>query len=289
MRRLQITRTRVSVMSGIGAVLLLGLTSCSCQAPHESSPTGLSTAVPAPTTGPDNITLTVVYDNNPYDPQLRSDWGFSFLIQRGDVVILFDTGNSGEILLSNMSQLGVDPVDIDHVVLSHVHGDHTGGLGALLSTGIQPVVWVPCSFPMAFKERVRSMTELHEVSGPVTVADGVDSTGELGSGIIEQSLVLESDRGLVLVTGCAHPGIVEIAARVKELHPAELYLVVGGFHLAGKSHAEVQQIASQLKALGVQKLAPCHCTGAEATRVLAEEWGPDFVTCGVGRVIQVPL
>jgi 7,8-dihydropterin-6-yl-methyl-4-(beta-D-ribofuranosyl)aminobenzene 5'-phosphate synthase len=188
-----------------------------------------------------------------------------------------------------MSQLGLDPFDIDHVVLSHVHGDHTGGLEALLSTGIQPVVWVPRSFPMAFKERVRSMTEIHEVSGPVTVTDGIHTTGELGSAIIEQSLVLESERGLVVITGCAHPGIVDIVARVKESHPGELYLVVGGFHLAGNSHTEVQQIAIQLKGLGVQKLAPCHCTGAEATRLLAEEWGADFVTCGVGRVIEVPL
>jgi 7,8-dihydropterin-6-yl-methyl-4-(beta-D-ribofuranosyl)aminobenzene 5'-phosphate synthase len=240
-------------------------------------------------TGRDDITLTVAYGNNRYDPQLRTDWGFSSLIQRGDVVILFDTGGSGDILLSNMSQLGLDAMEIDHIVLSHGHGDHTGGLGALLAMGIQPVVWVPRSFPATFKERVRSTTEIREVSGPVTVADGIHSTGELGSAIMEQSLVLESDRGLVLITGCAHPGIVETAARVKELHAGELYLVLGGFHLGGKSQGELQQIASQLKDLGVKKVAPCHCTGAEATRLLAEEWGADFVSCGAGRAIAVPV
>jgi 7,8-dihydropterin-6-yl-methyl-4-(beta-D-ribofuranosyl)aminobenzene 5'-phosphate synthase len=240
-------------------------------------------------TGRSGITLTVVYDNNQYDQRLRTDWGFSCLIQRGDVVLLFDTGGNGGILLSNMSQLGLDGVEIDHVVLSHVHGDHTGGLSALLARGIQPVVWVPRSFPAALKERLRSTTEIREVSSPVTVAEGIHSTGELGSAMIEQSLVLESDRGLVVITGCAHPGIVEIVARVKELYPGELYLVLGGFHLGGKSHAEVEQIASQLKELGVQKLAPCHCTGADPTRWLAEEWGADFQSCGVGRVIEVPL
>jgi len=235
------------------------------------------------------ITLTVVYDNNQYDRRLRTDWGFSCLIQRGEVVLLFDTGGDGDILRSNMSQLELADAEIDHIVLSHVHGDHTGGLSALLARGIHPVVWVPRSFPATFKERVRSATEMREVSSPVTIADGIHSTGELGSSIIEQSLVLESERGLVVITGCAHPGVVEIAARAKELHPGELYLVLGGFHLGGKSHAEVQKIARQLKEIGVQKLVPCHCTGADQTRWLAEEWGADLESCGVGRIIEVPL
>jgi 7,8-dihydropterin-6-yl-methyl-4-(beta-D-ribofuranosyl)aminobenzene 5'-phosphate synthase len=289
MASLRFVWRRVSVQSSVSAVLLFGLATCSSQTPYVPTHARVSTSTPAPMAGRDDIMLTVVYDNNRYEPQLRTDWGFSCLIRRGDVVILFDTGGSGDILLSNMSQLGLDAMEIDHVVLSHVHGDHTGGLDALLATGVQPVTWVPRSFPVTFKDRVRSMTEIREVTGPVTIADGIHSTGELGSSIMEQSLVVESDRGLVLITGCAHPGIVETAARVKELHPGPLYLILGGFHLGGKSQGELQQVAGQLRELGVQKLAPCHCTGTEATRLLAEEWGADFVTCGVGRVIQIPV
>jgi 7,8-dihydropterin-6-yl-methyl-4-(beta-D-ribofuranosyl)aminobenzene 5'-phosphate synthase len=287
MASLRFVWRRVSVQSSVSAVLLLGLATRSSQTPYVPIRARVSTSTPAPMAGRDDIMLTVVYDNNRYDPLLRSNWGFSCLIQRGDVVVLFDTGGSGDMLLSNMSQLGLDAMEIDHVVLSHGDGDHTGGLEALLATGVQPVVWVPRSFPVTFKDRVRSMTEIREVTGPVTVADGMHSTGELGSSIIEQALVVESDRGLVLITGCAHPGIVETAARVKELYPGPLYLILGGFHLGGKSQGELQQVAGQLKELGVQKLAPCHCTGTEATRLLAEVWGAAFVTCGVGRIIQV--
>jgi 7,8-dihydropterin-6-yl-methyl-4-(beta-D-ribofuranosyl)aminobenzene 5'-phosphate synthase len=234
------------------------------------------------------MTITVVYDNHEYDPRLRSDWGFGCLVELGHTTLLFDTGGNGDILLDNMSQLNLDPLEIDHVFLSHIHGDHTGGLAALLGTGVRPVVWVPRSFPLTLKERARAYTDLREVSSPAEVLPGAHSTGELGSGIIEQSLILETSRGLVVVTGCAHPGIVNILTRVKELHPQEIYLVVGGFHLGGKSRTELERTIAEMRALGVQRVAPCHCTGDEAIRMFADEWGEDFVPTGVGTSISIP-
>jgi 7,8-dihydropterin-6-yl-methyl-4-(beta-D-ribofuranosyl)aminobenzene 5'-phosphate synthase len=71
------------------------------------------------------------------------------------------------------------------------------------------------------------------------------------------------------------------------VHDGEIHLVIGGFHLGGKSRAELQDIAASLRRLGVQKLAPCHCTGDEAMRLLAEEWGSDLIANGVGRVIEI--
>jgi 7,8-dihydropterin-6-yl-methyl-4-(beta-D-ribofuranosyl)aminobenzene 5'-phosphate synthase len=248
-----------------------------------------STAMPAPLTeATEAMSITIVYDNHDYDSRLRSDWGFACLIDLGDAVLLFDSGGDGNILLSNMSELELDPLDVDYVFLSHIHGDHTGGLAALLATGVRPVVWVPRSFPLTFKERVGSWTELREVGGPVEVIPGAHSTGELGSDIIEQSLVMETSAGLVVVTGCAHPGIVSILTRVKELHPQEIFLVLGGFHLGGKSRAELEDIVAQMQALGVQRVAPCHCTGDEAIGLLAEEWGDAFVPIGVGKSITLP-
>jgi 7,8-dihydropterin-6-yl-methyl-4-(beta-D-ribofuranosyl)aminobenzene 5'-phosphate synthase len=246
-------------------------------------------AMPTPLTErTEAMSITIVYDNHDYDSRLRSDWGFACLIDLGETVVLFDTGGDGDILLTNMSELELDPLDVDHIFLSHIHGDHTGGLAALLATGVRPVVWVPRSFPLTFKERVQSWTELREVSGPAEVIPGVHSTGELGSGIIEQSLVLETTAGLVVVTGCAHPGIVSILSRVKELHPQELSLVLGGFHLGGKSRPELEGIAAQMRALGIERVAPCHCTGDEAIRLLAEEWGDGFVPIGVGKSLTLP-
>jgi 7,8-dihydropterin-6-yl-methyl-4-(beta-D-ribofuranosyl)aminobenzene 5'-phosphate synthase len=236
----------------------------------------------------EEMTITVVYDNHGYDPRLRSDWGFGCLVELGHTTLLFDTGGNGDMLLSNMSQLDLDPLQIDHVFLSHIHGDHTGGLAALLGTGVRPVVWVPRSFPATFKERVRAYTELREVSSPTEVLPGAYSTGELGSAIIEQSLVLQTSRGLAVVTGCAHPGIVNIVTRVKELHPQEVYLVLGGFHLGGKRSTELERILAEMRALEVQRVAPCHCTGDEAIRMFSDEWGENFIATGMGRSIEIP-
>jgi len=236
---------------------------------------------------PGNMTIAVVYDNNTYDARLRTSWGFSCLVELAETTVLFDTGGDGEVLLHNMSVLGLDPLEIDLVVLSHTHDDHTGGLGSLLHTGVRPVVFMPRSFPASFKDQVRSWTEVREVSGPTTIMDGVYSTGELGSGLIEQSLVLDTPEGLVVITGCAHPGIVNMVRTVEELHDDEIYLVLGGFHLGGKSRGELENIIADLRRIGVQKVAPCHCTGEQAMSMLSEEWGENFLANGVGRVIEI--
>ena len=240
--------------------------------------------------------ITIVYDNRTLDPSLASSWGFSCLVD-GD--LLFDTGGDSHMLLSNMTKMGIDPAGITTVVLSHAHGDHTGGLGGLLGTGVRPTVYVPRSFPARFKADVRSLTTLVEVHGPVEIRPGIRTTGEVGRGLVEQSLAVETGDGLVVVTGCAHPGVVEMVRRAKESiggrtpprvggdGGGEVYLVMGGFHLGGTSQRRVKAIIADFRQLGVQRVAPCHCTGDRAIRVFAEEYGPDFVKAGVGLVLDI--
>jgi 7,8-dihydropterin-6-yl-methyl-4-(beta-D-ribofuranosyl)aminobenzene 5'-phosphate synthase len=234
-----------------------------------------------------SMTITVVYDNNPYDPRLRTDWGFSCLVELDETTLLFDTGGDGEMLLSNMSTMGLDPQEIDHVVLSHIHGDHTGGVRSLLATGVRPVVHVPHSFPETFKDELRSWTHVRDVSNGTTIAEGFHSTGELGSNIIEQSLVIDSPEGLVIVTGCAHPGIVNVVTKVTEIQEGDIYLVMGGFHLRDQSSEELRRLIAAFRRLGVQKVAPSHCTGEQAMTLFAREWGADFIDSGAGRVIEI--
>jgi 7,8-dihydropterin-6-yl-methyl-4-(beta-D-ribofuranosyl)aminobenzene 5'-phosphate synthase len=79
----------------------------------------------------ERLTITIVYDNNEYDERLKTAWGFSCLVERGELSLLFDTGGDAPTLLSNMEVLELDPRDIDTVVLSHIHSDHVGGLGGI--------------------------------------------------------------------------------------------------------------------------------------------------------------
>jgi 7,8-dihydropterin-6-yl-methyl-4-(beta-D-ribofuranosyl)aminobenzene 5'-phosphate synthase len=228
--------------------------------------------------------FTTVYDNKSLYPHLVSKWGFSCLV---DDDLLFDTGGDSRTLLSNMAKMGIEPAGIRVVVLSHAHGDHTGGLGGLLGTDIRPTVYAPSSFPAAFKADMRSLTTLVEVHGPLEIRPGIHTTGEMGRGLVEQALAVETGEGLIVVTGCAHPGIVEMVRRAKESVGGKVYLAMGGFHLGSASQRRVKAIIADFRQLGVQRVAPCHCTGDRAIRVLAEKYGDDFIENGVGMALDI--
>ena len=256
------------------------------------TPTHAATPAPAYTATPDGtrmtkpaqpITLTIVYDNLALDARLKTAWGFACLVETGQAIVLFDTGGEGPTLMGNMAVLGIDPRRIDAVVLSHVHNDHTGGLDALLAVNDLAAVFVPRSFPDEFKTRVSKRAPVIQVREPMTITDHIRMTGELGSAIVEQSLIVETDRGLIVMTGCAHPGIVEIVRRAKAY--GEVYLVMGGFHLGDKSAREVDAIIAELKRLGVRQVAPCHCTGDEAIQQFRAAFSADFIQAGVGAVL----
>jgi len=109
--------------------------------------------------GPSSVIISVVYDNNEYDPGLKTAWGFSCLIKGTKKTILFDTGRNGRVLLSNMSKLKIDPQEVEVIVLSHIHGDHVGGLNAVLDENSKVTVYLPHSFPDSFKDEVKRYGE----------------------------------------------------------------------------------------------------------------------------------
>ncbi len=240
------------------------------------------------TTGIEGLKITVVYDNRVYEEGLKPAWGFACLIEGLDKKILFDTGDDGKILLSNMKTLGIDPKQIETVVLSHEHGDHVGGLASFLSANPNVTVYVLRSFPPSIKNEAKGHgAEVVEVAGPAKISEHALSTGEMGTMIKEQSLVIPTDRGLIVITGCAHPGVVDIVKKAKELTNQEVLLVMGGFHLLGHSDAQLKKIISQFKELGVRYAAPCHCSGDRAIELFAQEYGEHFIQIGVGRTVEL--
>jgi uncharacterized protein YijF (DUF1287 family)/metal-dependent hydrolase (beta-lactamase superfamily II) len=238
------------------------------------------------------VTLTIVYDNNgpvadaePTDPPLRTGWGFACLVETDETALLFDTGGDGGALVNNLDALGIDAAAIDILVLSHEHWDHTDGLEALLETGAQPTAYVPQSFSAGFRDGLAARVPVVEVTGPAEIAPGIRTTGEMGSAIIEQSLVIETSEGLVVITGCAHPGIVGIVSAAAE--GGDIGLVIGGFHLKDDSATEIDEVIADLQALGVKRVAPTHCTGDEARERFRAVFGDGFVPVGVGSVVRI--
>jgi len=234
-------------------------------------------------------TIAITYDNNPYDDRLRTAWGFSCLLRLPEKTILFDTGGDSSILLDNMDQLQIDPKEIDIVVLSHIHGDHVGGLGGILNQNSDVTVYLPASFPQSLKEDVKLYgAEVKEIHEPRELFDGVYTTGELNGGIKEQSLIVKTDEGLVIITGCAHPGVVNVVQKAREIAGDKVYLLLGGFHLGGTSASKIESIIDSFEQLGVERVAPCHCSGDSARRLLREHYGEGYIECGVGRRVTLP-
>lgn len=235
-----------------------------------------------------DISFSIVYNNVPFDTSFKTAWGMSCYIEGFEKNILFDTGGDGEILLYNMGKLKIDPKSVDLVVLSHIHGDHIEGIWELLKINPKITVYLPSSFPRNFKSRVKSSgAKVIEVSKPTKICKDLWSTGEMGRFMKEQALVLNTKKGIIVVTGCAHPGIVNIVKKACKLVQNKVYLVLGGFHLMAYSESEVKKIIKELKQIGVEKIAPSHCTGGRAIELFREAWEKDFFDLGCGAVLKL--
>ncbi len=255
------------------------------------------------------ISITVTYDNNPCEQGLETDWGFAAFITGTDPqarlapvsafaestgagawkTILFDTGPAtANSLLDNMQKLAIEPANVDMVVLSHIHGDHTGGLGSFLEKNSNVTIYLPKSFPKKFKDNARnSGAKITEVEESEQICENVYSTGQLGKWIKEQSLIIRTDKGLVVIIGCAHPGILNIINTVKNIMDDDIFLVMGGFHLEWASKVRIEKIISTFKQLGVRYVGPCHCSGHKARSLFEKHFGSNYINIGAGKVITL--
>lgn len=228
------------------------------------------------------MTITLVYDNTSAKAGLQADWGFSALIRYQDQRVLFDTGARGDILLANMQKLGIDPRQIDTVVLSHIHQDHIGGLPSLLRSGAQPRVVLLPSFSQSYQNQLAGQVSVLVGDPDLDLGSRIHTTGEIPGSPPEQALVLDTTRGLIVITGCAHPGVDRIVLEAKRLYKENIYLVIGGFHLGSASPEQIRRIINEFKRLEVEFVAPCHCTGSNAKRLFREAYGDHFLEGGAG-------
>jgi 7,8-dihydropterin-6-yl-methyl-4-(beta-D-ribofuranosyl)aminobenzene 5'-phosphate synthase len=233
--------------------------------------------------------ITIIYDNYPSVPGLTTDWGFSSLVETEFEEVLLDTGANGTIFVANASKLGLEYSGIDRLVFTHIHYDHVDGRAAVFPRLGSIPVHIPMSFPDSFSQEIlsRNMQPI-DVSGPARICDHFYSSGELPGLAWEQSFFLRTREGVVVITGCAHPGIVLIVSEAKRQLREDVYIVLGGFHLfEKKSESELKPIIRSIQALGVKKVAPCHCSGDLARQLFRREYGTDFIEVGVGSRIPI--
>ncbi|MBN1386853.1 MAG: MBL fold metallo-hydrolase [Bacteroidales bacterium] len=212
------------------------------------------------------MTVTIIYDNTAFRHELTPDWGFSCLVEAYGKTILFDTGANCFILLENMKKLDIDPLSIDEVFISHAHFDHIGGLASFLMKNNYVNIYVPASFTEFHYSR-----QIIYVDQPLKIHEHIYSTGELEG--IEQSMVVGTDKGMVIITGCSHPGIEEILSAASVF--GKPYAILGGFH--GFNEYELFK--------DLKMICPMHCT--QHTAEIKSRFPDKYIEGGAGRIIEL--
>mgnify|MGYP000247522433 CR=1 FL=1 len=211
--------------------------------------------------------ITVVYDNEVKRAGLRAGWGFSAFIENQEVPpILFDTGADSPTLLHNMKELNIDPTNIETIVISHAHRDHTGGLSEILKINESAHLFLPSSFRGVLPGRKVTIVE-----DTMEISTNIFSTGELEA--TEQSLALKTNKGIFVVTGCAHPAMSNILSAASKF--GKVYGIAGGFH--GFHDFKLFETLSLIY--------PCHCT--QYKRQILDSFPSKASECGAGIVIQL--
>lgn len=238
----------------------------------------------------DLVEIIVLVDNypNPLKPNLKTAWGISMLVKTSNVTILFDAGPSPEVLEYNCRILGVDLSEVDFVVISHEHGDHVGGLPYLAKVKPGCRVYVPSGMNSFTKNWIKSLNlTLIEVKETTVITKGVVILGELYGPPWEQALVVNTAKGLVVLVGCSHPGVVSIVDKaVKEIKNTP-YLVIGGFHMVSCSRDTCIKVTEELLKRNVKFIAPIHCSGDTIREVLESKYSEHYLEAHVGTVVKV--
>ncbi|GAI92609.1 unnamed protein product [marine sediment metagenome] len=211
--------------------------------------------------------ITLIYDNYVFTEGLLADWGFACLVEvENTPSILFDAGTNGSILLSNMNKLSIYPTAIQEVFISHNHRDHLGGLSAFLGVNRDVKVYVPASCPPP-----PGAKEVISISNPIQIHENIFSTGELKR--IEQSMAIRTEKGIVVIVGCSHPGVGNILESASQF--GKVYALIGGLH--GFSDLDL------LKDLDV--ICPTHCT--LHTTGIKSLYPEKYIDGGAGKIISL--
>ena len=262
--------------------------------------------------------VVLLYNNKaPERSNFRNSNGISWYIGTEEIKILFDVGWKGSTLLHNMEQIGISPDDIDILILSHAHIDHTGALPDFLEARTTSTPLLVIAHPAILEPKraarilniglpeieteLKEKTRLHLTDSPYAIGPYIFTTGEIsergekdGTGWVMQhqtdgrwstdpilddlSLVLSTKKGLILICGCCHAGLLNTCNHVNEMVHSRIIHVLGGTHTRSFSSDEMEYIADKLELeYGLPRLSLGHCVGRKQLQYLSGRFGSDNV------------
>ncbi len=245
-----------------------------------------------------------------------------------EVTIMMDTGPSSDQLLHNANAMDINLQKTDIITLSHGHYDHTGGLIRAIKQMKKdvPVIAHPKIFDpkLKMKPHLKFIGTLCKPStiestggvpllaaGPVKITNGIMTTGEVQrttafekirgfwtvhNGSFVEDLMLDDqallinveNKGVVVVAGCAHSGIINTIKHAQDItETSRIYAILGGFHLINADDERIQATVEELKKLNPKFIGPCHCTGAKATKKIAETFGDRCRPLHTGDIVKL--
>ncbi|NEW60905.1 MBL fold metallo-hydrolase [Sulfurovum sp. bin170] len=230
-----------------------------------------------------DIKLSVIFDNECSCESLTSLWGFSCLVETADNTILFDTGSNGRVLLKNMQRKKLDINRVDTIFISHAHWDHIGGLDSILELNSNINIFVTTHVSKNLVRDLNTLSNGVTVIGdePTEILPYIHSTGAMGEAS-EQSFIIDTEDGLIIIAGCAHSGIEAIVTRAKRVFDKEILLLLGGFHLFREEEKNIRETVKSIKNMGTKFVCPSHCTGERAKKLFEESFKENYIDGGVG-------
>ncbi|MCG3225040.1 MAG: MBL fold metallo-hydrolase [Candidatus Heimdallarchaeota archaeon] len=215
--------------------------------------------------------ITIVYDNTSLKPDLEANWGFACYIETSGTNILFDTGTRSSILLDNMKKLNVNPAEADIVFISHKHADHMGGLLTIMELNKNARIYVPVQLAESLDDgRLYKLDQATAITKTIISSGLLESEGR--KGLLEQSLFIETKKGMIVVVGCSHSGVKQILEKCQEF--GKPHAIVGGLH--GFSEFELLE--------NLEAVCPTHCT--KHINKIKNQYPNKYIKGGVGAIIN---
>jgi 7,8-dihydropterin-6-yl-methyl-4-(beta-D-ribofuranosyl)aminobenzene 5'-phosphate synthase len=268
----------------------------------------------------DALAVAVLSDNTVEKPGIHAEHGLSLSIRYHGKHLLFDTGAS-DLLLRNARELGISLQDIDAIVLSHGHYDHTGGLSAVRRISDAPVYAHPSIASARYSHRngnVRSigfprgrafetiLADMHLSDKPQRIGDFyltglipranpfekpsqhffLDREGTVADSIIDdQGLFINTRKGLVIFLGCCHAGFVNTLSHIRKISGEKrIHWIVGGTHLLGASNHLLDETLQALKDFTIDRISPLHCSGLKGKHFFLTHFSSQYTPLYCGDV-----